>query len=218
MTSAMAAAPLAVPQFPQSQVRLLPGEVVLKTWQVSRPRSGAGYLHLTDTRLVFTGRTVRALGSTVVLQEVHIRDVNGITAYVDRGIGLLAVLVTGTLGLLAASNTLVALIDPGGLPLAIFWLPALFWIAAFAGGLWYTLTRGSLGLLVHSRTSQHTPIALGRPSVFGLSRLQRSINRLYTRPTRDVDAIIAEIGARILDIQAHGSDRMANPVGPWGTP
>jgi hypothetical protein len=218
MTSAAAAAQLAVPHFPESQVRLLPGEVVLKTWQVSRPRSGAGYLHLTDTRLVFTGRTVRALRSTAVLQEVHIGDVNGITAYVDRGIGLLGMVVTGILGLFAASNTLVALIDPGGLPSALFWLPALFWIAVFAVGAWYAVTRGSLGLLVHSRTSQHTPIALGRPPVFGLSRLQRSINRLYTRPTRDVDAMIAEIGARVLDIQAHGSDRMANPVGPWGTP
>jgi hypothetical protein len=211
---------------PETQIRLGDGEVVWRQYRAVRLRNrrrGQGTLYVTDARIVFYAWTKgmsRRRGSELI-QQVKLADISGFSAYVTRRVSIFLMLLAAGFSM-ATVVTLLTLV----LPLAIFFLilaavciAALFTDAA---------QRGTAGVEIHARQASTSPVDFGgfggRNSmldafinvglflIFPPLLLFRLIFRSYTafdvtrgRPGNDSGAIIAELGALIMDLQTRGT-------------
>jgi hypothetical protein len=220
---AVAAGPAVLPG---TQIRLGDGEVVWRRYQAVRLRSrrrGQGTLYVTDARVVFyawTKGTGKRLGSELI-QQVKLEDISGFSAYVSRRVSIVLMLLAAAFSV-ATLVTLLTLLIPLVvlfLILAVVCIAALFTDAA---------QRGSAGVIIQSREAAASAVAFGgfgaRNSlqdafvsvalffIFPPLLLFRLILRSYTafdvtrgRPGDDSGAIIAELGALVMDLQTRGT-------------
>lgn len=220
---AVAAGPAVLPG---TQIRLGVGEVVWRRYRAVRLRNrrrGQGTLYVTDARIVFyawtKGRTAR-LGSELI-QQVKLEDISGFSAYVTRRVSFVLMLLAAGFSL----ATLVSLLA-GKITLMIIFL--IFTVALVAALFTDEAQRGTAGVEIHSREAATSAVEFGgiggrNPMLDGLINVAlflvfppllifRLILRSYTafdvtrgRPGDDSGAIIAELGALIMDLQTRGT-------------
>lgn len=194
---------------PEAGILLAADEVVKKRYVVSRiggssRSNGEGRLTVTDRRIVFTGRVYTSLNSSLLMQEVQLKDVNGLVAYRHRGFStlgtlfLLALTITGFLLLilgLTAKDTYTT--DAYGSPVYISGHGSTYlgWAAAMAVliliTLWICMRQKTFRFAIQASNTSIGPIAFGTmPSYEGGRRavalyvlvpLLLPINYLLTR-------------------------------------
>jgi hypothetical protein len=207
---------------PGSRIRCGHDEVVWKTYHVAmlRRRSlGEGILYVTDSRVVFyafaKGRGAQRASRLV--QQTKLEDITGLSSYVSRRISLFLVILAFWLGLGAI-----------GAILANRLLLAFFLVALTAGCVAVMLLskRGRVGVVIHSRESDTSPISFGNVDrgligslIDAFSRPFLSLFGIFTafdvtvgRPGPDSDQVIDELGALLLDLQTRGTEAGSH----WG--
>jgi hypothetical protein len=207
-------------------VRTLPGTTILLSdheiiWRnyrvVDLPRKkGEGNLFVTDSRVVFYARA-KGRGTqrpSKLVQQTKLEDITGVAIYVSRRIGL-GLITAAVLFLLlavvagAARSVLLSILS------IVVTLGCV--VALVAGG----AQHGSVGVTIHSRATQTSPIRFGRfgqhrgiiaslantlnaplRAIFGVFT---AIDVPYGHPGQDADQLVSELGALILDLQTRGS-------------
>lgn len=93
-------------QLPSSQIRLAPGEVVMKTFPISGITKGLGSLRgeltLTDVRVIYSAHAKNTFGESRTCLELQIADVNGAALMTRRGLtplSFLTIVISLILGL-----------------------------------------------------------------------------------------------------------------------
>jgi hypothetical protein len=220
-----ALAPVARGTLPGSPVLLGDGEVLCRTYEAVRLRRrslGTGTLFVTDARVVFYAwakgrRTQRA---SAMVREVKLEDICGYSAYVTRRLNFFLLVVSGifilaTLGSLFGREFGVALL-----------------FAALAAGAIALLfsewaQRGTAGVTIRARGNDQSEVRFGGAGhrnplmdlclllMFPLLIFMRSYTAFDVelgRPGEHSEAIIAELGALVMDLQTRG----ALSAGYWG--
>ncbi len=193
-------------------LRLAPEEVLVKEYQATRllsPRA-AGFLLVTNQRVIFVGEGAAWRGSSIIVREVHLPDVSGVSSYYGAGIhfGLLVAGIVSTLivlGLMTREPLLALLLV---VPALLFW--------------WAVKAKGkTIVMSIYTRAQSESPIAFAaQKSRFAMLRFD-AVRAVIAEPGPDAELVIREIGALILDLQTRGnlaveswtnSDAVARPV------
>ena len=172
-------------------------------------------LFVTDSRVVFYARA-RGRGTqrpSALVQQTKLEQITGLAAYVSRRLSLALLIGTFVLGLITLGFVGIR-----------SWLLAIISAALTAGGVIMlargAAKRGNVGVIIHSGTSQASPISFGQ---FGEQRsaignlihallapwlalfgVFTAFDVLVGFPGQDSDQIIAELGALIFDLQTRG--------------
>ncbi len=211
---------------PGTELQLVDDEVVIRSWPVTRPHTmgqAEGNLHLTDARIVFTGRMRSLFGRANYVQEVHLQDVSGINAVVQRGPGVFgaAFLVAWSLITFFSFLAMLAATAAGAGGAGFIWF--LLSCGVLALGIWYALNVGTVGFVVRTRSvgTAAMGFVVSSPSASGYLSILRGfvapvgailarlgvispLELLWTGPTPEVEQVMAELGAAILRVQAQG--------------
>lgn len=201
-------------------LRLGVGESIWRDYKVTQLRHasrGEGTLYVTNARVIFHGiarpRGVRR--GSVIMQETRVEGITGLTVHRAERVNLFLYLALAFFGL----GTLVQL-KAGSASLTFVLLlitAAIGWRIAVGGG-----RKGTTGLLIHSGSSNATPVSLG---VFGQATGNHLVRGWLDAPARflrelfgiydaldlligfqgpDSEAMVAELGALIYDLQTRG--------------
>jgi hypothetical protein len=210
---------------PGTSIRLSDGEQIWKVYRAVRLRSrrrGQGTIFVTNLRVVFHAWTkgMSSRLSSELIEQVNLEDINGFSAYVSRRVSLLLMLLAAVFSI-ATLVTLVTFLIP--LTILFLILAGVCIAALFTD----SAQRGSAGVVIHARHTGESAVVFGGLGgrnpladaflnvalflAFPPLLLLRLIFRSYTvfdvkrgRPDVDSDAVIAEFGALILDIQTRG--------------
>ncbi|MGD0377067.1 MAG: hypothetical protein ABSB01_21100 [Streptosporangiaceae bacterium] len=211
--------PVAPGTFPDAPIRLGDGEVIYRRYRVSQLRTrkqGEGTLYITDSRVVFFARA-KGRGTqrpSMLVQQTRLADVSGLAAYVTRRISLLLLAATTWFALL----TLVSLrYGTAGTTIVLLILTAACGAALVIRG----AKRGTVGVTIHAKGTQASPIEFGQwgqprglfnSFLIAISRPLLSLFGVFTAldvltafPGPDSEQLITELGALILDLQTRGS-------------
>jgi hypothetical protein len=204
-------------------LRLGSGESIWRTYKVTRLRRaarGEGILYVTNVRVIFHGvahpRGVRR--GSALIQETRVEGITGLTVHRAERLAILVYLALAFFGLAT-----LALLKTGPMLLAfVFALitAGIAWMVANGAG-----RKGTTGLLIHSSASQATPVALGHFGQATGNHLVTGWSSLFALLTRflndllgiydaldlligfqgpDAEAMVAELGALIYDLQTSG--------------
>ena len=205
---------------PDSPIQLGHGEVLWRRYEAVRLRSrkrGVGTLYVTDARVVFfawaTGRGTQ--GRSQLVQQVKLEDVRGFSAYVTNRLSTFLLVLTIWSGL-ATIGTLFSLLLPLTLLFAI--------LTGVCFALLFTewAQRGYAGVTLQARHVSDSAVDFGgRPAsnnllvtlllwpmlvfVHVFLRSYTAFDVVFGRPGKDSEAIIAELGALIMDLQTQGT-------------
>jgi hypothetical protein len=201
-------------------LRLGMGESIWRSYKVTQLRHasrGEGTLHVTNARVIFHG-VARPRGmrrGSVVMQETRVEGITGLTVHRADRVNLLLFLALVFFGL----GTLL-LLRTGSASLAFVFLlvtAGIGWRIAVGGG-----RQGTTGLLIHSGSSNATPVSLGHFGEATGNHLLRSwidaparfLRELFGRYDAldlligfqgpDAEVMVAELGALIYDLQTRG--------------
>lgn len=203
--------------------RLAHDEAILKTYETVQLRTGLfkkkrgqGTLFVTDARLVFYAwvnprGTQRA---SWLLQQTKLEDISGVDVNVSRRISVGLLLLSVIFGL----ATLASFLSIVGIPLALFFgIITVICVAALSRD---ASKRGSIGMSIHSRGNNTSPINFGNG---GNSGTVGFIVRLFMwpvlifvpnysaldvaagDPAEDAAQLVHELGALIIDLQTRGA-------------
>jgi hypothetical protein len=203
----------------ETPIKLGDGEVVLRRYRVSQLRTrnqGEGTLYVTDSRVVFYARA-KGRGTqrpSMLVQQTKLEDITGLAAYVTRRISLILLAVTVWFGLLALIS-----LKYGNAGSTVFLL--VITAACVAGLVFRGAKRGTVGVTIHSKSTQTSPIEFGQwgqprglfnSLLMAVSRPLLALFGIFTAldvltgfPGPDSEQLIAELGALILDLQTRGS-------------
>ena len=200
--------------------RLAHDETVLKTYETVQLRTGLfkrkrgqGTLYVTDARLVFYAwvnphGTQRA---SWLLQQTKLEDISGLDVNVSRRISVGLLMLTFIFGLATLGTIFLPPLAFLCLILTVVFLIALVRDAS---------KRGSIGMAIHSRGNQASPISFGnsgRTGFFGIVvRLfmwpvlifvpsYSALNVVAGDPAEDATQLVHELGALIIDLQTRGT-------------
>jgi hypothetical protein len=201
-----------------SPIRLGFGEVVWRQYEAVRLRRrsrGTGTLYVTDARVVFyawaKGRGPQR--DSALVQQVRLADVTGYATW--RSYHLSTPLMVIALGL--SFLTLITLFTIP--PLALVWLALL----GICIAIMFTdaAQRASSGVTIYARDAAQSAVSFGgvgqRHPIIDLAmrflffpallffRSRTAFDVLLGRPGEDSSAIIAELGALIMDLQTRGT-------------
>jgi hypothetical protein len=215
--TAVAAAAITARTLPGTPIVLADGERIWRQYQVSKlgtTKQGEGSLYVTDARVVYYARA-RGRGTqrpSALVQQTKIEHITGVQAYVSHRISLLLVGLTCLFGLIAI----------GSLAAKVF-LSAIVFLILTAICVTVLVVegskRGSVGVTIYSRAEGPSPINFGRYGRRGfigtffstLSRPFLTLFGVFTAfdvlvgfPGQDAEAVVAELGALILDLQTRG--------------
>ncbi len=180
-------------------VRLAEGECIVKEYQATRLKwpKADGYLVVTNRRLIFVGEGHALAGRSVLLREVQLPDVSGVSSYYGKGlsIGLLILAAMSFLFILG----LAVQVNAGLLGLLVFPALLVWWLVARQGK--------AIMLVIHSRAMDESPIALAGTPGWGMFAMfgKHASRSIVARPGPDAEQLIYEIGAVILDLQTRGN-------------
>lgn len=203
--------------------RLAHDETVLKTYETVQLRTGLfkrkrgqGTLYVTDARLVFYAwvnprGTQRA---SWLLQQTKLEDISGIDVNVSRRISVGLLMLSFIFGLTTLGMVVTVVLIPVAFFFAILTVICLIALARDAS------KRGSIGMSIHSRGNQASPINFGHSGGAGFFGI---VVRLFMwpvlifvpsysaldvaagDPAEDAAALVHELGALIIDLQTRGT-------------
>jgi zinc ribbon protein len=173
--------------------------------------SSGAHLYVTDSRLVVVSTGSAHRGSLLV-QEVLIEDVDGIAAYVSRGLGALGWMI-GLIALIASIHELIA--DDS----STFFTAA--WLVVLATVVWCYFFGGKIGLRVYARGASPSSVELGmfgnqwRMLLLSVTRTlyllltpifggSDAIDLLLGFPGADADRCVSELSALVFDLKRKG--------------
>jgi hypothetical protein len=201
---------------PGTPIRLADGERIWRQYHVSKlgtAKQGEGILYVTDARVVYYARA-KGRGTqrpSALVQQTKIEHITGVQAYVSKRLSLLLVVLACWFGL----DAIISLF-------ARFVLPALVFLVLTAICVTILVVegakRGVVGVTIYSRAAGPSPIHFGRyvrrgfiGAASSLSRPLLALFGVFTAfdvlvgfPGPDAEAVIAELGALILDLQTRG--------------
>ena len=196
---------------PGTTIALSEGERLWRSYPVVHFRPfrarARGMLYITDSRLLLYSTTRKLSGRTWTLREVRIEAVKGISAVLDRGLGLIGsiLFLLATIGAIASFARGSAAI---GILLLVF-LALVYLISYHYGRLGLTIhtqqvTPGALEFGWHRRSrlaGSLGPVSTLFFMVFGVS----STDVLFCFPERNAEAVILELGALVYDLNRVGT-------------
>ncbi len=205
------------PFLPGSPVLMGDGETLWRWYEAVRlrnPRRGTGTLYITDARIVFyawaKGRGTQRDSS--IVRQVRLADITGFHAYVTRRLNFVLLTLAAIL-ILATLASLFTLLIPGVLIFGVLAaLDILLMLSEWA-------RRGNAGVSIRARGNEVSAVTFGglgkrnllmeifMVMVFPLVLFLRSRDAFDVeagRPGRGSDAIVAELGALIMDLQTRG--------------
>lgn len=177
-------------------VRLAEEECVVKEYRattLARPKAD-GFLVVTNRRLLFIGEGRAMAGRSILIREVHLPDVSGITSYYGKGLSIAYLIFAA-----AAIMVIIGIAHASSLLYALLILPA--WL------IWWALTKHgrTILLIVHSRAMDQSPVAVvateSRFSLLG----RHAARAVAASPGPDAEVMVSEIGALVLDLQTRGN-------------
>lgn len=224
---AMAFRQVAPPSGPARQrppmFRLAQDEAILKTYETVQLRTGLfkrkrgqGTLYVTDARLVFYAwvnprGTQRA---SWLLQQTKLEDISGVDVNVSRRISVGLLMLSVIFGL----GTLGSLLSIAGIPLAFFFgIVTIICVIALVRD---ASKRGSIGMSIHSRGNQTSPINFGNNGSRGIFGIivhifmwpvlifvpnYSALDVVTGDPAEDAAQLVHELGALIIDLQTRGA-------------
>jgi hypothetical protein len=203
--------------------RLAHDETVLKTYETVQLRTGLfkrkrgqGTLYVTDARLVFYAwvnprGTQRA---SWLLQQTKLEDISGLDVNVSRRISVGLLMLSFIFGLATIGMLLTVVLIPVAFFFAILTVICLIALARDAS------KRGSIGLSVHSRGNQASPINIGNSGRTGFLGIvvrlfmwpvlifvpsYSALDVVAGDPAEDATQLVHELGALIIDLQTRGT-------------
>lgn len=180
-------------------LRLAPDEVLVKEYQATRLLSpkADGFLLVTNRRVIFVGEGAAWRGSSVIIREVHLPDVSGVSSYYGAGIHF-GYLIAGILSALVILSFI-------GFMMKVPVLLVLLAVPVFL--IWKALnTKGkTIAMAIYCRSQSESPIAFAaQKSRFAMLRSDAA-RAVIAEPGPDAELVIREIGALILDLQTRGT-------------
>lgn len=203
--------------------RLAQDEAILKTYETVQLRTGLfkrkrgqGTLFVTDARLVFYAwvnprGTQRA---SWLLQQTKLEDISGIDVNVSRRISVGLLMLSVVFGL----ATLGSLLSIVGIPLAFF--SGIVTVICVIALVQDASKRGSIGMSIHSRGNQASPINFGNSGNRGIFGIivhifmwpvlifvpnYSALDVVTGDPAEDAAQLVHELGALIIDLQTRGA-------------
>jgi hypothetical protein len=212
----IAATDLTPRTLPGTPIRLADGERIWRQYHVSKlgtAKQGEGILYVTDARVVYFARA-KGRGTqrpSALVQQTKIEHITGVQAYVSHRLSVLLVALSCWFGLLAIFSLFAKLL----LPAIVFLILTGICVAILV---WEGAKRGIVGVTIYSRAAGPSPINFGRYGRRGFIGASSSLSRpllalfgvftafdvLVGFPGQDAEAVIAELGALILDLQTRG--------------
>ena len=190
-------------------VRLAEGECVVKEYWATTGRTWwskvDGYLVVTNRRLLFVGEGNTKVGRSILIREVHLPDVSGVSSYYGKGLCITCLIIAAILGFviipqLASFLFVVARIHSGYILLLLLPLIILsVWLV------WKAI-RKTISLIIHSRSGDESPVALvaAQSKRFPFAGAHAA-QAVVAGPGPDAELLVSEIGALILDLQTRGN-------------
>ena len=174
-------------------VRLAEEECVVKEYRATTRRTwwskADGYLVVTNRRILFVGEGHTKVGRSILIREVQLPDVSGVSSYYDNRLSIAYLMWAASVGVMIIE---LARIHIGYILLSI--LPA--WLV-------WKAVRKTIMLIIHSRSMDQSPVALvPAQSRFLFIRAERAVMGM---PGPDTELLVSEIGALILDLQTRGN-------------
>jgi hypothetical protein len=202
-----------VPKIEGTKIALSAGERLWRTYPLVhfRPfrRRARGTLYVTDSRIILHSQARKTSGRTSLLEEVRIESVTGFGSHIDRGLGFL-----GTILLIFWTLFGFVQLFKGKGNAAIGIIVLIFAVLVFLIAYYY----GRLGLRIYTSNSTPGPVAFGN---FGVSRIfgllgpiavmgmiiggVQASDVLYCFPEKDAEAVVAELGALVFDLNRQGT-------------
>ena len=215
-------------------------EAVQLQTRIFRHKRGQGTLYVTDARVVFNA-WVYPRGTqreSWLFQQTKLEDISGVSAHVSRRISPLLLLLSIWFSAIALVSLIAA--TQSSAFLAGFFIFGLIAAGCIAWLISSSKRHGDVGVAIHSRENGLSPIgfghdprsrSLGRASwvllvivfvifppicifalIFFLLRPNTVWDVVDGDPAEDINRLLAELGALILDLQTRG--KMAYPH--WG--
>jgi len=223
--------PPAAPPIDPWSVRLAHGEVVKKTYLIGRRYrsmgSVEGRLTVTDSRLLYHARAKNVVNASTQRREIQISDVSGLALSTSKGLSPFAVMVLGAIAMIGAASLVLGILFVNEV-ITLTWLLILIVI----GTIIFAISRHTeVALVVFARQIEASPIAFsgsngGTPvNIFTvlvaslsspfLSLLERvgimhAGDASQAAELHEAEAMYAELGALILDLQSRGVLGSAN--------
>jgi hypothetical protein len=148
-----------------------------------------GYLVVTNRRLLFVGERHAMAGRSILIREVHLPDVSGVSSYCGKGLCIACLIAAAILVIM-----IIALAHISSFVYILLIFPA--WLA------WRAVKNTTVLLIIHSRSMDQSPVAL----VAARSRFSFvGATAVVVRPGPDIELLVSEIGALILDLQTRGN-------------
>jgi hypothetical protein len=205
-----------------------------------RRRRGQGTLYVTDARVVFNA-WVYPRGTqqeSWLFQQTKLEDISGLSAHVSRQISPVLLLLSIWFSVLALVSLIAATQEAAFF--AAFFIFGLIAAGCIAWLISSSKRHGDVGVAIHSRENGLSPIGFGHDSrtrslgragwvllvfvcvifppicifalIFFLLRPNTVWDVVNGDPAEDINQLLAELGALILDLQTRG--KMAYPH--WG--
>ena len=179
-------------------VALAENEQVVREYtatRMDRPKAD-GYLLVTNRRIIFVSEAQAVGGRSVLVRDTCISDVSGMTGYVGKGISISRVIFI----------VIVALI---GVVFTFTFLPFFVFLAVPAYMTWrlFASQGKEIFLVINARGQSESPVSLvaqQSSGIFGLFGSHARLAGVVLGPGPDVEQVIQEIGALVLDLQSLG--------------
>lgn len=179
-------------------VVLSENEQIVREYRITRmerPKAD-GYLVVTTRRVIFASEAQGMAGHSVLVRDIQIADVSGVTGYVGHGLSVGRVIFIVILSLI-------------GLALGFAFWPLFVVLALPAYMIWRLMSSPGteIILVIHARGQSESPVSLVAEKASGLFGLFGSHARLagvVRGPGPDAEKAIQEISALVLDLQSLG--------------
>lgn len=176
----------------QAGIALAPGEIVVREYHVAALWHSNVWLTVTDRRIVVSASS-SVFGRRVLVREVHLSDVTGVTAYIGGG-------TSGPAGVVAVASVMVAL-----------WLRDLSQFLVIAAlivaGYFAWQVAVSLGERIHisvqTKSGAEVPLTHSAALGWGGGGTARPVAG-WAEAGPDAERVVQELGALVLDLQTSG--------------
>jgi hypothetical protein len=154
----------------------------------------AGTLFVTTRRILFQGEGSQFGGSSMLISEVPIGDVAGVSTFIGKGLNIVKLIVAIILAVIFLVMT------------KSIWFPLVILLLIPAYMIYSALTGSRrLGLIIYAKGVQPSPIQLLAETDFRAKLTgQYASLAMFAAPGVDAAKMATEVGALILDLQSMG--------------
>ena len=173
---------------------LAEGEVIVRDYNCANVKGVAGYLTVTNKRLMFNA--TGGNNSSRYSQEVTLSSVSGFTLHKGTNYNWMLIIIGAVMAILGISSmSTLGQYSSAGTTLGIVFI-------AIAALLIFLGVRPAFQLIVYATDVNPSPIHVGEgpKSIIGNAALYAFVST----PTADTDIMISELGALVQDLQSMG--------------